>query len=45
MFHNGSIYKENKIGPRIEPWGTPQKRGAADEEYSPIITEKLLLAK
>lgn len=30
-----AAYKENNIGPNIEPWGTPQEKGAADEENSP----------
>ena len=29
------MYNENKIGPRMEPWGTPQVRGAVVEEKSP----------
>ena len=28
------------MGPKIDPWGTPQKRGAHDEEASPSITDK-----
>lgn len=26
----GSIYKTNKMGPKMEPWGTPQMMGAED---------------
>ncbi len=29
----------------MEPWGTPQESGAADEENSPRWTEKLLSVK
>lgn len=37
--------RENKIGPRIEPWGTPQvKRIELDENVS-ISTEKLLFVR
>ncbi len=42
MSPKGSIYKENNIGPNMDPWGTPQESGAADEENSPRWTEKLL---
>lgn len=37
--------KEKSIGPKMELWGTPHDSGAADEEYSPRWTEKLLLDK
>lgn len=37
-----SKYRENKVGPRIEPWGTPLVTGTELEENTPISTEKLL---
>lgn len=37
-----SIYKEKRMGPRMEPWGTPQVSGAAIEQYSLRWTEKIL---
>ncbi len=27
-----TVYKENNMGPNMDPWGIPQRRGAADEE-------------
>jgi len=42
---NGSMYNENKIGPRMEPCGTPQEREAQEEDKSPIIIEKVLFDK
>lgn len=38
----GSMYKEKRMGPRIESWGTPQDRGAEDDAESPSLTEKHL---
>lgn len=29
----------------MEPWGTPQARGATEEEASPVITEYVLFHK
>lgn len=37
------MYKENNRGPRIDPWGTPQVRRVAEDEWAPKLTEKLLL--
>ncbi len=42
---NGSIYKENKMGARIEPWGTPQVNPDLDDEHPSTQTEKVLLFK
>lgn len=28
------IYTENKMGPRIEPWGTPQISGAVKKRHN-----------
>lgn len=36
---------ENKIGPRIEPWGTPYILGAGNDEWFPIDTKKCLSDK
>lgn len=30
----GSIYKENKTGPKMDPWGIPEVQGAGEEEES-----------
>ncbi len=45
MEPNGSKYKENNVGARIEPCGTPQERCAVEEVYFPIQTENFLLVK
>ena len=42
---SGNMYNEKRIGPRIDPCGTPQERGAMEEVRSPTITEKVLLDK
>ena len=39
------MYKENKTGSKMDPCGTPEVRGAEDEERSSIMTEKLLFIK
>jgi len=39
--YNGSMYKENKTGPKIEPWGTPYLTGSRGDEKLPISTEKV----
>ena len=36
----GSMYIMNKRGPKVDPSGTPQMRGAQQEEASPSITDK-----
>ena len=36
----GSMQRENKRGPRIDPCGTPQWIGADGEVNEPIFTEK-----
>lgn len=38
----GNIYKENKMGPITEPWGTPQVTGTAVETKLPYFTENYL---
>ncbi len=42
---NGSRYKENNVGARIDPCGTPQERCAAEEVCFPMYTENFLLFK
>lgn len=32
--------KKKKLGPKMNPWGTPQWIGSDEEEYSPIDTGK-----
>lgn len=34
IWPRGSMYTANKRGPRIEPRGAPQKRGACKEEHN-----------
>ncbi len=34
------MYVQNNRGPRMEAWGTPQVRGATEEEVSPMTIEK-----
>lgn len=41
MWLRGSIYKENKTGPKIEPLGTPRVIEAKEETISPIETKNL----
>lgn len=36
---NESIYNENKIGPRIEPWGTPQETLAEEDDQLSFISD------
>ncbi len=38
----GGIYKENRIGPKMEPWGTQHEKHAEEDIKSPRRTEKLL---
>ena len=39
------MYIENKIRPRIEPWGTPYSRLEGDEAEPQIDTGKVLSGK
>ena len=32
------ISRTNKIGPNIEPWGTPERTGLTDDLTFPIVT-------
>lgn len=36
---SGSKWRENKIGPRTEPWGAPHERGAEEEMELPRLTQ------
>ncbi len=45
MEHKGSMYTEKRIGPSMEPWGTPHGREAEEELTSLRQTEKLLSAR
>jgi len=47
MRAKGSIYckRENNKGPKIDPWGTPNKTGADEEEQFPKFTEKVLFLR
>jgi len=36
-----SIYMENSRGPRTDPWGTPQVRGATEEENCPNLQGRM----
>ena len=38
----GSIYRLKRIGPRIDPCGTPEETGATEEEKLSTVTEKVL---
>ena len=40
MEPNKSRYRANNMGPRMEPWGTPQLMGADEENWLPVVTEK-----
>ena len=42
---SGNMCNEKRVEPRIDPCGTPQERGALEEDRSPAITEKVLLDK
>lgn len=39
------MYNENKEGAKMEPWGTPQVRGATNETEPPMTTEKVLFVR
>ena len=36
------MYREKRMGPRMEPCGTPQQRLAGEEKELPMFVEKLL---
>ena len=40
MEPNGSKYRVNNMGPKMEPWGTPQVMGADEENWLPNFAEK-----
>lgn len=39
---SGSMSKEKRWGPSMEPWGTAQVRGSAKEEASPTTNQQVL---
>ncbi len=45
MEPSGRIYKEKRMGAKRDPWGTPQINTALLEVSSPILTEKVILAR
>ena len=36
-----SMYRANRMGARIEPWGTPHDRGDEVDLKSPRLTERV----
>ena len=38
----GLVYREKRIGPRMEPWGTPYWSAAGCERVLPTLTECVL---
>lgn len=38
----GEHVQANKMAPRMDPWGTPHRRGAEEETISPRRTENVL---
>ena len=42
---SGVVYMTRRMGPRTEPWGTPQERGSEEERLSTQETEKDLLER
>ena len=45
MDPKGSRYREKRMRPKMDHWGTPQESGATEEEYPPSLTEKLLAVR
>lgn len=45
MDPKGSKYKENRVGARTDPCGTPQDSLRNDEVKFPILTEKVLFVR
>ena len=45
IFPRGSMYRQKRTGPKMDPWGTPQDTGAEGEENCPIDTVKDLLVR
>lgn len=39
------MYNETRVEAKMEPWGAPQVKGAAEETELPMATEKVLLVK
>ena len=42
MEPNGSMYRVNNMGAKMEPWGTPQVIGAEEENKFPIFQGVIL---
>ena len=42
LMMRGEVYMEYRMGPRTEPWGTPQRRFRFDERSVPIFTNWVL---
>lgn len=38
----GSINNKKRMGPRMDPWGTPQVK---EDEKWPVLTEKLVFVR
>jgi len=41
MYPNGSIYKENEMGARINPWGTPKVKTDLEDEDDKAVFSKM----
>ena len=42
MEHNGNMYMANNMGPKMEPWGTPQVMGADKEKEGATLDTDLV---
>lgn len=40
IFASGSMYMENKTGPKTEPWGTLHDKAAVSDISSPTKTDR-----
>lgn len=43
IWWSGNMKVWNKIGPKIDPWGTPHGKAAASDTNSPIETEMIII--
>jgi hypothetical protein len=41
----GETYIVKRMGPKTEPWGTPQDKRKVEEEVEPDVTENDLLER
>ena len=39
MAEIGEVYRAKRIGPRTDPWGTPEVISERGEQASPILTD------